>query len=258
MDTSPYGADGATGRRRPLAERGRRLVPRAVRRATRGFSLVLVLLLAIYAIAEVFDESDAARAFVWVLAFLSFVVTLRAIDASPRTVYVNLALMGVALAMSLIGLATDQGLLIAPAGAAVSLYSFVAPVLILRYALRRDRITRDVVFGAVAVYVFLGINFAIVYDIVARLDADAFATSAATVPSLFYFSFMTLTTVGYGDITPVSDLARALSVLEALVGEIILVVTVSGLVGLLISQRNAAGPGEGAGDDPTDAGGENG
>ena len=146
-------------------------------------------------------------------------------------------MLAVVLGLSLIGLATDQDALIWPAGAAVSISSFVAPALILRHVLRRHRITTDVIFGALTVYVFLGINFAVLYDIIAGLDAQAFSAAEGAPTSLFYFSYMTLTTVGYGDITPVSDLARALTVVEALAGQILLIVFVARLVGMQIAQR---------------------
>ena len=60
----------------------------------------------------------------------------------------------------------------------------------------------------------------------------------AEVTSVFYFSFTTLTTVGYGDITPVSDWAQALTVVEALTGQILLVAIVARFVGMQIRQSS--------------------
>ncbi len=87
-------------------------------------------------------------------------------------------------------------------------------------------------------YVFLGIDFAILYDIIQRVDSGAFVAAATELPSVFYFSFTTLTTVGYGDITPVSGWAQALTVVEALTGQILLVVIVARLVGMQIAQHH--------------------
>ncbi len=220
-----------------MTERGQRYVPRPIRRTTRGFSLVLALLVTIYVIAEVWDESDFAQGLVWFLAFLAFIVTLRALNTAPRTVYINAAVMALMLVLAVLGLALDLEALTEPAGIGVSGFAFVAPVLILRHVLRRDEITLDVIFGALAVYVFLGIDFAILYDVMQRVDASAFAAAGVELPSMFYFSFTTLTTVGYGDITPVSDWAQALTVVEALTGQILLVVIVARLVGMQIAQN---------------------
>jgi len=60
---------------------------------------------------------------------------------------------------------------------------------------------------------------------------------------VFYLSFMTLTTVGYGDITPAGGWAQALTVVEALMGQILLVVIVARLVGMQISQNRRPGRG---------------
>ena len=59
----------------------------------------------------------------------------------------------------------------------------------------------------------------------------------STVRDLFYFSYVTLTTLGYGDIGPVSPAARALAITEAIVGQLYLVVLVAGLVGMHLSPR---------------------
>ncbi len=159
------------------------------------------------------------------------------LNTAPRTVYINAAVMALMLVLAVLGLALDQEALTEPAGIGVSGFAFVAPVLILRHVLRRDEITLDVIFGALAVYVFLGIDFAILYDIVLRVDKGAFVSSGVDVTSMFYFSFTTLTTVGYRDITPVSDWAQALTVVEALTGQILLVVIVARLVGMQIAQN---------------------
>jgi hypothetical protein len=206
----------------------------------------------IYVVAEVLDESRTAQAVMWGLAFVAFLVTLRAIGSTPRTVYVNAVVMAVILIVAITGLAVGQDGLTEPAGLLVTGFAMVAPVLILLHILRRDEATMDVIFGALAVYVFLGIDFGILYDILLRIDPDAFVTPSGDVPSLVYFSFTTITTVGFGDITPVSDWAQALTVIEALTGQIVLVVFVARLVGMQISQ--ARQPDRGAETPPAEDG----
>ena len=93
----------------------------------------------------------------------------------------------------------------------------------------------DRVFGAVVLYLLLGLIWAVAYNIVALNSPGSFAGRAATATDLAdwaYFSFVTLTTVGYGDITPVAQSARSLAILEALVGQLYPAVIIARLVSL--------------------------
>jgi voltage-gated potassium channel Kch len=115
-------------------------------------------------------------------------------------------------------------------------------VTILAYVLRNTRVTTDKIFAAVCVYLLIGLAWTFAFALVDALNPHAFlALSAAghekyviRLLELRYFSFMTLTTVGYGDIVPYSTAARTLAALEAIVGQIYLTVLVARLVGLHI------------------------
>ncbi|MCP5031804.1 MAG: hypothetical protein GY939_08370, partial [Actinomycetia bacterium] len=199
--------------------------------------MVLALLVAIYVVSEATGQADANLVLGWILAYVAFIVILRALGAQPRTVYINLTLMAAFFALAVAGLVIDFGLLLIPAWATVSVYAFAAPLLVMSYVLRQERITIDLIFGALCVYLFVGVNFAIVYDVIYGLEPTSFAFAHEGVDSLYYFSYMTLTTVGYGDITPVSGAARALTMVEAITGQILLVVMVARLIGIQIAQQ---------------------
>lgn len=97
------------------------------------------------------------------------------------------------------------------------------------------RITVDRIMGAVALYLLLGIAWGSAYEIVALLDSRAFSLppdGARGVERWFYFSFVTLTTVGYGDVTPVARAARVLAIGEALVGQLYPAIVLARLVTL--------------------------
>jgi hypothetical protein len=96
---------------------------------------------------------------------------------------------------------------------------------------------RDRLWGAVALYMLLGVIWAIAYEIVSlripHAYAGAEAQSSFGYPLIWiYFSFSTLTTVGYGDITPVARVARSLSNLEALIGQLYPAIVLARLVSL--------------------------
>ena len=119
--------------------------------------------------------------------------------------------------------------------------------IILDHILNRRQVTSDVIIGGVCAYVLLGILFAQLFAIFEVLAPGSFLDQGEPLPAaanfwhshvavLFYYSFVTLTTVGYGSIYPVSALARSFSIAEAIVGPIYLVILVGHLVGMRIAQ----------------------
>lgn len=94
------------------------------------------------------------------------------------------------------------------------------------------KVTSDTVKGGICVYIFIGILWASLYKLTYAIDPNAFSTSFNAHWNFFYFSFSTLLTTGYGDITAVSSFAMMLTCLEGLAGQIFLVVFISRLVGL--------------------------
>lgn len=116
--------------------------------------------------------------------------------------------------------------------------------LILHDLFSASRSTIDRVYGAIAAYFFIALFFALLYAYVVLVDPDSFKVSSSITAatgggplSLFtYFSFVTITTLGYGDITPISQSARVLAWFEALVGQLYLAVMIGGLVATHISE----------------------
>ena len=127
------------------------------------------------------------------------------------------------------------------ASAAFFLYVIVN---LLRFILRAPRVDANVLCAGVSGYLLLGLLWIPAYLLVARVTPAAFAISPApgVDPVMhgfngFYFSFITLTTVGYGDITPVSKVARMLAVMEAIAGVFYLAVLISRLVSVYSSAQ---------------------
>ena len=96
------------------------------------------------------------------------------------------------------------------------------------------------VLGALCIYVLLGLSFAFVFNTVGDLGPRPFFASqeGGTRSDYMYFSFITMTTVGYGDLTPQGGLGRALAVTEGLVGQIYLVTAIAALVSNLGRARS--------------------
>jgi hypothetical protein len=106
----------------------------------------------------------------------------------------------------------------------------------LRYLLKKGPITADKLHGALAGYIMIALLFAFLYTLIETLVPGSFANAAAAEPraffNLLYFSFSTLTTVGFGDITPVTDQARSLVMVEAFTGVFFVGVLIARLAGL--------------------------
>lgn len=104
----------------------------------------------------------------------------------------------------------------------------------------RQKVTVESVLGVLCLYILVGLFFAQLYSAIDRLHGSFFAGNVNATPSDFvYFSFTTLTTIGYGDFTAGGNLGHTLSVTEGLVGQIYLVTIVSLLVGNLGRSRGA-------------------
>jgi hypothetical protein len=119
------------------------------------------------------------------------------------------------------------------------LLAATAPVVIGRALWRRQVVDIHTVLGAVCIYVLLGMMFAFLYAAVDRLGADPFfvQTSHPTVPIYLYFSYITQTTVGYGDYTAAGDLGHAMAVIQAMLGQLYLVTVIAVLVSRIGGMR---------------------
>jgi len=110
---------------------------------------------------------------------------------------------------------------------------------VLRSMRARQEVTLEAVFGVLCVYILLGMFFAYTYGLINDVGGSPFFAGGqqATVARCLYYSFTTLTTVGYGDLTSRSNLGHTLSTSEALLGQIYLITVVSLLVTNLRPRR---------------------
>jgi hypothetical protein len=116
-------------------------------------------------------------------------------------------------------------------------------MVVLAKVLRAGTVSLHRIQGAVAVYLLLGLAWASAYEWVALTDPGAFTGTGVSDTPVFswnYYSFVTLTTMGYGDITPVNPVARSLATAEALCGQLYLAILIARLVALEISSHSLA------------------
>ncbi|MEU4220286.1 potassium channel family protein [Actinoplanes sp. NPDC026623] len=109
--------------------------------------------------------------------------------------------------------------------------------------LRHPVVTMQTIFGALSAYLMVGFVFVALFTAAARLGPGQFFTGDETADgdSIQYFAFVTLTTTGYGDLTPATAPGRSLAVLDALCGQIFLVTLVARLVSVFGVERRRPG-----------------
>lgn len=117
-------------------------------------------------------------------------------------------------------------------------------IVILAQVLKKGPITFRRIQGAIAVYLLLGLAWAHAYELIEYLSPGAFAGNiygSGRFSSWMYFSFVTLATLGYGDIAPVQPLARSLAVSEAITGQLYLAILIARLVSQELYYRTTRG-----------------
>lgn len=128
----------------------------------------------------------------------------------------------------------------------LTLLSFTTLVM-LNSLIQAEEVSGDTIVGGICVYLLFGLCFAMVFIVTFELQPGAFLSggeaiirspsdTSAHATELLYFSFVTLTTLGFGDITPVGDIPRMFAVSEAIVGQLYLTIFVARLVGMYVGR----------------------
>jgi hypothetical protein len=213
-----------------IATRGGRLTTRLEERD--DFGLVLLLILA--TILTIALGAGAAGQFVGVcLSGFTLLFVLHTSDAHRRTFRAAVVIVVVAVAGAAVGMLIDADVGSTAAGLIGLMLAFAAPVIILRRILASPTITVRLVLGALAIYLLVGLTYAYLYPVIGAVTKQDFfvQTSSPAAVDYVYFSYVTITTVGYGDFTASTSVGRMVAVSEALTGQLYLVSAVALLVG---------------------------
>jgi len=215
-----------------------------VRRRER-YGLLLGAIVVAFAVQGISSTNQTEQVIVSALLGATLLLALWCAEAKP------IVMRGAALVVVAVFLASVlETVLGTPGGGATRLanallVSLAPPAIIVgvvRSLRARQGVTLEAVFGVLCVYLLIGMLFAFVYGSIDHLGGSPFFAGGqpASVADCLYYSFTTLTTVGYGDLTARSNLGHTLSVSEALVGQIYLVTIVSLIVANLGRSRPAS------------------
>lgn len=140
---------------------------------------------------------------------------------------------------------TPHALLDSATTIAVQLFLLAVMVVVFVNVVTSRRVTADAIFGSIAVYLLFGIVMAMTFQLVDALTPGAVISGMAEQASgqgdrfydFVYFSFVTLTSVGYGDHAPLTSAARSIALFEGIVGQLYVAILVARLVGIHIAQN---------------------
>ncbi len=226
------------------------------RRGRERYGLLLGAIVTAFAIEGIAEPGEVEQILTTALLGVTLLLAFRAADAKPRLMVPAVLVVAGVVVLSVVE-AVNGNIDGGATRIANALLVILAPPAIVVGVVRslrvRQVVTLEAVFGVLCVYLLVGMLFAFVYGSVDRLgDSPFFAGGEqATIARCLYFSFTTLTTVGYGDLTAGSNLGHTLAVSEALLGQIYLITIVSLLVTNLRPRRASGGspPAGGGGDE---------
>jgi drug/metabolite transporter (DMT)-like permease len=193
-------------------------------------------------------ESDWARLVAVILQAMTLVAAVVASRAHRHVIRLSiiagaLAILGTALAIS----GTQQFSHGSGRGLTLLLVALVPPALVsgmIKMFRKEGSITVETMFGVLCIYLLVGLFFGTAFGAIEEISNNAFfhqlTKDKAETNDFLYFSFTTLTTVGYGDLTAATNLGRSLAMMEALIGQIYLVTVVAVIISNLRPGRRAA------------------
>jgi hypothetical protein len=211
-----------------------------------SYGLVLVLIVMDYIVVSTLVDMTWGRVFSVFLLGSTLWITVRA-SRAPR-IWQLLAIIYIVIST----VSAIAGALVPGADAALRAISIVVgvlliatPFIILRRISMDTVVTTETVLGAVSVYLLIGFSFAFIYSALALViyPTPFFReVPMTTLNKTLFFSYTTLTTVGYGDLVPAGSLGQTFAMLEALFGQIYLVLIVARLVSLWGQERRPRNP----------------
>lgn len=211
-------------------------------RASHSYAYVLLLILVGFAFAATAPDEPWSRGVLVLIECGTLLVALWT-SRAERVGRWEAALILLTIGIAVTQILVDSKALTGITGTFSGLLVIAIGVVIVRGVISEGTVSQRSVIGAICVYFLLGMLFLFAYSDVAALGSDPFFAQGTdgTLALRLYFSFVTLSTVGYGDYSAASNLGHMLSVLEALIGQLYLVTVIAVLVSRMHFQPRKTG-----------------
>jgi hypothetical protein len=198
-----------------------------------SYGLLLGLLMVTYVAIAIFERSPWERFIITTMLGLVVILTLHTSHIRARPMRLGVWLVIIVelsvLVQAAVGREGNDG-----TGYVMFVLVLMAPIVILGRILRHEVVGVETILGSICVYVLLGIAFAGIYAGINDFESGGFFAQPGpkTNVDFLYFSFVTITTVGFGDFTAGTDIGRVFVTFEALIGQVFLVTLVARLVSM--------------------------
>ncbi len=216
-----------------------------------GFLGLLLCLVSILAIAPFFYGVPAAPVIIRILVTGILIFSVYTFSKKKNALVISFILVIPALVSNWVSqFSPTPTLLIITDCSTILFFGYVIFIILLNIFQSKE-ITANLIYGSVCIYMLIGLEWAFIFSLLENIHPGSFVfpasnfafilttdSSSNTLPVFLYYSYTTLTTLGYGDISPLSAPAQSMASLEAITGQFYLTILVARLVGLHITSKN--------------------
>ena len=215
------------------------------RKHTKKYLYLLISILLLLLVYPFFDNTKFDETLLVVMILFVMLTAINAASYDKRKFIIACTLGAPWLVVSVIGIFSDIVRVdLADVVFGGAFFAYVTIVMFI-HIFTVEEVTSDILFGSACVYLMIGLTWSIFYEILNFFDpisihipSDLNIDGKTTWTDLLYYSFVTLTTLGYGDLAPVSKHARSLAIVETVVGQLYLTILVARLMGLHLYKSN--------------------
>lgn len=212
------------------------------------FGALLVVLLVMFVVAPFLTDRPAGISRISILYTIVMIVGAYAVSHRRRVFYTGLLLASAAISLEwLSNFVVTTPLILGNLALVAIFVAYVAGVVFYE-VIDEVRVTPDTIAGGIAIYLLIGVGWVLAYSAIEYLEPGSYLVGGRLLqeihpehpvrfPEFMYFSFVTMTTLGYGDIVPTNPPARAIAAGEAVVGQLYIAVFVARLVGLHLAHQ---------------------
>jgi len=211
-------------------------------RSKERFLILICLILGTIVLVPILKEFAALRIFLDIFITAIYISMVYTVSHKKRHLYIG-GLLAMTMLISLWLQYFYQNNLVFAIGRICGILLLIMVIInTLAFIFKSEDVTIEVIYAAMLVYLLMAFMWSFVYVLLGLINSASFNVGSNPGQSyqmrFIYYSFVTITTLGYGDITPATDLASSFSILEAVVGQLYLVVVVARLVGMHVSSKS--------------------